>query len=318
MSFRIPHEIIKGLLPDGSQAQNDWVGLVDRADDLVMDRDRNYAGNTLGNDFADEYEGTWLNRWTREDLGQRLYPNEIALVPLFHELTRPLSEIERARASREFEPVLWKKVEGEHKGVDLQQLARRIAATTLESLDGDSTKLAFEALADAHQALTPREIEALNVILSKYFARDAKLLAFGDEPKGVSASFEAIERPHALRVESRHRATYSFKREVRALTVNAPAGSKVSIVPRNVGDQWIGPAMQANVGSGGKVSFDLSKIPSETASIALYVVGSDGGRAKMPTVKARASIPLPRSTFDLTIDNSERIARLRAGMNGST
>jgi hypothetical protein len=313
-NFSIPHRIIDRLLPSNSNATPaDWTGLVRRADQIWMDRGRNSC--TKDNGQSDEYEGTWLNKWVgQQGFAQRMHDSESALVPLFHDLTRPLDSVDIAKSQYGFDPVRYQDISGEHEGVDLGALAKRIAATALESLDGDPNLVTFEALADAYQAHTPKELTAINVILNRYFQRNVTFTAFDDPRTQVTASFEAKETPTEICRESSTKATYKVNRELLKLNVKAPADSKVSVVPLDRCGKWADSAMEAEVGANGEVSFDVSKLAKTTVKLAVYVVHDEDGRGpKMPQVKSRAAIPMPWGTFNWTVDNTDRQARLKAG-----
>lgn len=313
MGFSVPHRIIDRLLPSNSNVNaNDWEGLIRRADQIYMDRGRDSC--TKDNNQADEYEGTWLNKWVGQGLAQRLHDSESALVPVFHDLTRPLESVEPAKSQFAFDPVRYQQISGDHEGVDLQQLAKRIAATALESRDGDPNLVTFEALADAYQAHTPKELRAIDVILNRYFQRTVTFGAYEDPRTQTSAAFEATEIPLSICRESSTKATYKTNREVSKLHVKAPADSKVSVVPLDRCGKWADSAMEAEVGANGQVSFDISQLPKNTVKLAVYVVHDEDGRGpKMPSVKSRVAIPMPASSFNWIIDNSDRQARLKAG-----
>lgn len=315
MGFKVPHEVINRLLPGASNvAPEDWIGFVGRADQLNMDRSGCYEHrDTQCNRFADEYEGTWLKKWVDNSGAQRLHPKEQGMVPLFHQLTRPLEQAEIAKSGFAFAAVPADRIQGEHKGVDLADLAKRIAATDLEAKDGDPLTLQIRAMADAAPAHTPKELEAMNQILWRYFARNVTFGAYENAAAGVSAAFDAVERPYAITREGGAKFKVHTKRELKELVVKAPEGARVSLVPIDKWERMGAVLGQVDIGPGGEGRLDLTNLPENTAKLALCVVhDEDAAGPKAPVAKSRVSLPLPWCEFHWNLDNSERIARLRA------
>src|SRR5690349_24775096 len=98
MVYGVPHSIIKHLLPADTDAQQStWERFVDRADQMQMGRERCHSysdeAKTLKDGRADAYEGQWLDKWVKTEVGQRLHASERALVPLFVGTTREPPEV---------------------------------------------------------------------------------------------------------------------------------------------------------------------------------------------------------------------------------
>lgn len=319
MSFSIPHSVINNVIPSKSNADPaNWQSLVKRADQLNMDRKScSYSTQkTQNNGYADGYEGKWLSDWSQK-CGERLYKQESDLIPLFHEMTQKPDGVKKAWSDYNFAPVKWKDVSGEHCGVDLQELAKRIATTNIEANDGDPTLVEFEALSDAHEAHTPAEQKAINEILERYFSRTAIFKAFSDGDTGVKVAFKRQETPHAIETVNDDVAKYWFKAKLEEVQVNAPKGARVTVVPRDSCGNWLTKhGAKADVGANGKVEMDLSCLPKEAESLAIYVLhDKDGNGPKMPELLNRLDVQLPNTRFHKKIDKAERRANLGCPSN---
>lgn len=317
MSFSIPHRMIDQILPARTGIKRaDWTGLIRRADQMDMGRldEHNYRlqdCRTFNDGASDEYEGDFLRTLAGERHAQRLFPSEAALVPLFHAVTRQPKNIAPSYTDTNYPSIAWESVvSGSAEGIDLKELARRVATTALESKDGDSTDLHLLSLSDAEKAHTPAEQKAMRALLP-YFARDTTIHSMTNQ-KGVNVFFDVHKVPTQFESCGPNKAKYFFDVSLKQMRVQAPEGSRVSWVPSDSCGRLLSEDINvADVGASGEVTFPVNNLPKGTERMLMYVTyDPDGCGSAKPQLLASGDLQMPGTKTTWTADKTARRQQL--------